>query len=107
MYNNYNNFYRLNIGEVYTAKKNRVPLGSYLTGTGVTGFEKETVFLTGYPQNFFSSKTLNKVDNDDYKNKLALLYGVDASYVDSSINANQLYNGRIFLWRSLWRYRNK
>ena len=97
LYNNYNSFYRLNIGEVYTAKKNKVPLGSYLTGTGVTGFEKETVFLTGYPQNFFSSKTLNKVDNDDYINKLALLYGVDASYVDSSINANQLYNGRIFV----------
>lgn len=97
LYSNYNNFYRVNIGEVYTRKKGYDPLGAYATPVRLISSKNVPVFLKGYPDNFYSLTALNKEDNTEYVQKLAQLYGVDVSSVGGNIPKDSLYNGRIFV----------
>lgn len=97
LYDDYNNFYRYNIGEVYTRKKGYDPLGAYLTPVRLVSSKNVPVLLKGYPDNFYSLTALNKADNDDYVIKLAQLHGVDSSSVGGNISKENLYNGRVFV----------
>ena len=96
LYDNYNDFYRFNIGEVYTRKSGAKydPLGAYATPVRLVSSKNVPVFLKGYPDNFYSLTALNKENNTQYVEKLAQLYGVDVSSVGGNIPKDSLYNGR-------------
>ena len=92
LYNAYNSYYKVNIGDVYTNKRGTTPLGASLVIIGTRG--SENVPLTRNNESFYSLEklTANNISaRGNYKIELANLYGVDAGNIADS------HKGKVFL----------